>query len=122
MKNSSKIIICLFLLLNSRLYAENIDNLEEKSFFCCSVYDLYKTDSSEKIAEDAQLKNTNKDLRNDIKILKVSTTISNESFIKDINKENSISEKNISIEPKKVDVNLQVGSDIDTNLVHIEAD
>ena len=93
MKNSSKIIICLFLLLNSRLYAENIDNLEEKSFFCCSIYDLYKTDSSEKIVEDAQLKNTNKDLRNEIKILKVSTTVSEESFTKDINKENSIRKK-----------------------------
>ena len=93
MKNSSKIIICLFLLLNSRLYAENIDNLEEKSFFCCSIYDLYKTDSSEKIVEDAQLKNTNKDLRNEIKILKVSTTVSEESFVKDINKENSIRKK-----------------------------
>jgi LPS-assembly protein len=122
MKNSSKIIICLFLLLNSRLYAENIDNLEEKSFFCCSIYDLYKTDSSQKIVEDDQLKNINKDLRNEIKILKVSTTVSDKSSIKDINKENSIPEKNISIKPKKVGVNLQVDSDIDTNLIHIEAD
>ena len=96
MKNSIKIIICLFLLLNSRLYAENIDNLEEKSFFCCSIYDLYKTDSSEKIVGDAQLKNINKDLRNEVKILKVSTTVSDESSIKDINKENSIPEKNIN--------------------------
>jgi hypothetical protein len=84
MKNSSKIIICLFLLLNSRLYAENIDNLEEKSFFCCSIYDLYKTDSSEKIVESAQLKNANKDLRNEIEILKVSTTVSEESFAKEL--------------------------------------
>ena len=48
--------------------------------------------------------------------------MSDESSIKDINKENSIPEKNISIGPKKVDVNLQMGSDIDTNLIYIEAD
>ena len=116
MKNSSKIIIYLFLLLNSRLYAENIDNLEEKSFFCCSIYDLYKTDSSEEIVESAQLKNANKDLGNEIEILKVSTTVSEESFAK------NISEENISIEPKKVNEKIQVGSDVDTDLIHIEAD
>ena len=47
MKNSSKIIICVFMLINSSLYAENTGNIEDKNFFCCSIYDLYKTHSFE---------------------------------------------------------------------------
>jgi len=47
MKNSNKIIICAFMLINSSLYAENARNIEDKNFFCCSIYDLYKTHSFE---------------------------------------------------------------------------
>ena len=47
MKNSNKIIICAFMLINSSLYAENAGNIEDKNFFCCSIYDLYKTHSFE---------------------------------------------------------------------------
>ena len=47
MKNSNKIIICVFMLINSSLYAENTGNIEDKNFFCCSIYDLYKTHSFE---------------------------------------------------------------------------
>ena len=46
MINSNKIILCVFLILNSSAYADEANNLEEKSFFCCSINDLYKTDSS----------------------------------------------------------------------------
>ncbi len=33
------------MLINSSLYAENTKNIEDKNFFCCSIYDLYKTHS-----------------------------------------------------------------------------
>jgi len=45
MAKSNKIIFCVFMLINTSLYAENTTNLEEKNFFCCSIYDLYKTNS-----------------------------------------------------------------------------
>ena len=45
MKNLAKIIFCIFMLINSSLYAENTKNIEDKNFFCCSIYDLYKTHS-----------------------------------------------------------------------------
>ena len=74
MKNSIKIIFCVFALLNSSSYAENTDKFEGRDFFCCSIYDLYKTDST---------KNSNKTIKKnifpteskieDIKIIKTNT-------------------------------------------------
>ena len=93
MKNSIKIIFCVFVLLNSSSYAENTDKLEERDFFCCSIYDLYKTDST---------KNNNKTIKKDIfsaksKIedIKINKTSTNEidiinSTVKPFDEENNI--------------------------------
>ncbi len=93
MKNSIKIIFCVFVLLNSSSYAKNTDKFEERDFFCCSIYDLYKTNST---------KNNNKTIKKnifpaknkieDIKIIKTNTNEINviDNKVKPFNEENNI--------------------------------
>ena len=84
MKNSNKIIICVFMLINSSLYAENTGNIEDKNFFCCSIYDLYKTHS---LKENSKI-STNK----------VSTLESSLKFSENI----KVSEKEIDFNRDKI--------------------
>lgn len=57
MKKIIKIIICILALFSNKVFAEKLDNPEDTSFFCCSVYDLYKT-STETITQSKDNKKT----------------------------------------------------------------
>ena len=93
MKNSIKIIFCVFVLLNSSSYAENTDKFEERDFFCCSIYDLYKTSST--INNNKTIKKNIFPAKNkieDIKIIKTNTNEINviDNKVKPFNEENNI--------------------------------
>ena len=101
MKNSIKIIFCVFVLLNSSSYAENTDKFEGRDFFCCSIYDLYKADST---------KNNNKIIKknifpakNKIKNIKIIKTSTDEINVIDSKVKPFDEEKNIASDQKKTE-------------------
>lgn len=118
MINSNKIILCVFLILNSSAYADEANNLEEKSFFCCSINDLYKTDSSIDNTQNLQLQNGPLESINIVKVKeRPDNTIKEIQLSKEII--NTKTKQNIS------DVeNSSIGSSIITNhdLIEVEAD
>ena len=97
MKNSIKIIFFVFVLLNSSSYAENTDKFEGRDFFCCSIYDLYKTDST---------KNNNNKIKK--KILPAKNKIEDTKIIKtNTNEINIVNSKVKPFDEKNNIVNVQ---------------
>ncbi len=57
MKKLIIITICILTLFSNEVFAEKLNNPEDTSFFCCSVYDLYKI-STETITQITDRKET----------------------------------------------------------------